>query len=127
MVSLKIILLFLAFVLASVQVQGRPHFIDCQSDSDCSTVTTCCVLSQQRFALPSCAHMTGEGAPCRPGNAPFNTTLTYLSGDSVEFINVWRDLCPCSFGLECSRESGTCVLPNFTIDNRLDEIQWEED
>ncbi|KAL1461373.1 hypothetical protein WDU94_013275 [Cyamophila willieti] len=125
MVLLKIVMLSLTLVLSTVQ--ARPHFIDCQSDSDCASVTTCCVLSQQRFALPSCAHLLDEGAPCRPGNAPFNTTLTYLSGDSVEFNNVWRDICPCSFGLECSRESGTCEWPSFTIDNHLDKAQWEED
>ncbi|XP_017305186.1 astakine-like [Diaphorina citri] len=85
------------------------------------------VLGQQRFALPRCLALTGEGAPCRPGNAPFNTTLYYLSRDSVDFINVWHDLCPCSFGLVCSRDSGVCELPSFHVNNLLDEDQWEED
>ncbi|KAI5741270.1 hypothetical protein M8J76_012016 [Diaphorina citri] len=94
----------------------------------CGTGLVCSRPSgQQRFALPRCLALTGEGAPCRPGNAPFNTTLYYLSRDSVDFINVWHDLCPCSFGLVCSRDSGVCELPSFHVNNLLDENQWEED
>lgn len=127
--DLKVALLSLALAVALTQARARPHFIDCQTDSDCASVTSCCVISQQRFALPSCSQHTGEGEPCRPSNAPFNTTLHYLSGDSVSFVNVWRDMCPCSFGLECSRLTGTCEVPLFTISNLVDEGEtlWEED
>ncbi|KAF6199761.1 hypothetical protein GE061_006059 [Apolygus lucorum] len=78
----------------------------CLSSSECAK-DECCVLSMQRYSIPSCLKLRALGESCRPGNEPTSSlTVSYPSNDTVELKDVYMNLCDCSPELTCNH--GTC-------------------
>ncbi|PSN38415.1 Astakine, partial [Blattella germanica] len=73
-----------------------------------------------RYSRPRCIDLGSVGQPCRPYNSvPFNTTVSYPNGLSVDLTNVYFILCNCAQDLVCDRNEGTCRAPQIMTDNDL--------
>lgn len=75
-----------------------------------------------RFSIPTCRPIQELGQECIADHqAPFNSNLTYPDGQTVQFSNVYRLLCPCARGLVCG-DGSTCMEGAINIENNLIDI-----
>lgn len=101
MLQSKLVVVLMLASVAYFQTTDRPPWYQgCINTNECAA-TECCVLSGTPNTIATCNALIEEGNPCRPNNAPVNTTITFPNGDSVNLTNVYLNLCYCVGGLTC--------------------------
>ncbi|PSN38418.1 Astakine [Blattella germanica] len=107
MIQIRITAIFLLASVALIQSADRPSYIECLDSNECSA-SQCCLLSQQRYSLPTCSNQGGLGSPCRPNSQPADYNIGYPNGYSAVVRNAYLDVCGCAEGLQCDRATSTC-------------------
>ncbi|XP_069679675.1 astakine-like isoform X2 [Periplaneta americana] len=114
-----IAVVLLAASVHALPTTERPSFVGCTDTAECKDAQ-CCVLGGHRYSSPQCVNFGGIGDPCRPyGTVPFNTTVAYPNGYSLNLTNVYFVVCLCSHDLVCDRGSSTCQDPQIISDNSI--------
>uniref|UniRef100_A0A482Z7V2 U13-Theraphotoxin-Sfo1a_1 n=1 Tax=Selenotholus foelschei TaxID=1905327 RepID=A0A482Z7V2_9ARAC len=97
----------LAILISLLVLQGVFYVScqECKSPDDCKP-DECCAVGMMRYSVPLCLPMRKEGERCRVGNEPQDKQYYNSYGERRDATSVYRNLCPCSSGLECDK--GRC-------------------
>ncbi|XP_054721617.1 astakine-like [Uloborus diversus] len=97
----RIILLFAFSLLFQVALCYMPR--KCTTSDDCAPYE-CCVLKEEKYAVPQCAPMGKTDDWCRPGAEPEQRTIYYPKGLIIDADAVYTENCPCANRHQCNAQ-----------------------